>query len=299
VHDIPPDEVRRAMDRVLSSPGFVNAGRLSRMLRFVVERMLAGEGDQLKEYLLGVEVFDRPSEYDPRLDSIVRVEARRLRSKLAEYYQADGAADTVRFRVPKGGYLPVVERLFPAEAEEASSAPPGPARTSRRERRWWLAGAAVLIAMAVGLRLWWSSGPDVSAGPALTVAVLPFHVFSGREDDRLLADRLTDGVTTELARHARLGVTAHVVAAQFRDPQRSSADVSRALGVRFLMETTAHVEGDAVRLEVRLVDAAAGRKLWVEDFRGRRDELDRLERLVADAASGFLVERYGAVSRPN
>ena len=82
----PADAVRAQLDRILASPGFVNADRLSRFLRFVVERTLAGEGDQLKEYLLGTEVFDRPSDYDPRLDSIVRVEARRLRAKLAEFY---------------------------------------------------------------------------------------------------------------------------------------------------------------------------------------------------------------------
>ena len=86
---------------MLASPAFVNAGRLSRMLRFVVERTLDGQGDQLKEYLLGVEVFDRPSEYDPRLDSIVRVEARRLRAKLAEYYEADGAGDACESAWPK------------------------------------------------------------------------------------------------------------------------------------------------------------------------------------------------------
>ena len=82
---IDPADVRAALDHVLASQTFVNSGRLSRMLRFVVERTLDGQGDQLKEYLLGVEVFDRPSEYDPRLDSIVRVEARRLRAKLSEY----------------------------------------------------------------------------------------------------------------------------------------------------------------------------------------------------------------------
>jgi hypothetical protein len=59
---IDPAEVRATLDHVLASQAFVNAGRLSRMLRFVVERTLDGQGDQLKEYLLGVEVFDRPSE---------------------------------------------------------------------------------------------------------------------------------------------------------------------------------------------------------------------------------------------
>ena len=113
------DAVRGQLDRILASPGFANADRLSRFLRFVVERTLDGEGDQLKEYRLATEVFDRPSDYDPRLDSIVRVEARRLRSKLAEYFEGPGRTDPVLIRVEKGGYAATFE-----------SAPAGPTMQS-------------------------------------------------------------------------------------------------------------------------------------------------------------------------
>ena len=71
------------LDRILASDVFANADRMSRFLRFVVERALAGESDQLKEYVVGIEVFGRDDRYDPRLDSIVRVEARRLRTKIS------------------------------------------------------------------------------------------------------------------------------------------------------------------------------------------------------------------------
>ena len=291
VDDISADQVRAALDRVLASPGFVNAGRLSRMLRFVVERALAGEADQLKEYLLGVDVFDRPSDYDPRLDSIVRVEARRLRAKLAEYYQAEGGGDQVRFRLPKGGYAPIFER---AATPEPAPPDPGPSVAASwfGRRGWWLVALAGAASAIIAARLWVWPPPASSAEPVVTIAVLPFHVFSGLPQDRRLADRLTDGVTTELARHGELGVTAHALAARFRDPQRTSREISQALGARVLMETTAHIDGDDVRLEVRLVDAALGRKLWVEDFAGRRDQLDPLEREVARAATAFLLTRY-------
>src|SRR5688572_14132707 len=99
------DAVHPQLERILASPGFANAGRLSRFLRFVVERTLAGEGDQLKEYLIGTEVFDRAADYDPRLDSIVRVEARRLRAKLQEYYAGPGRDDSVTISVDKGSYV--------------------------------------------------------------------------------------------------------------------------------------------------------------------------------------------------
>src|SRR5215475_5372221 len=72
------DEVRAELERALASVSFVGTTRLSRFLHFVVERSLAGESDRLKEYVIGIEVFDRDEHYDPRIDSIVRVEAGRL-----------------------------------------------------------------------------------------------------------------------------------------------------------------------------------------------------------------------------
>ena len=108
------EEVRRQLDRILASDLFANADRLSRFLRFVVERTLAGEGDQLKEYAVGVGVFDRGEQYDPRVDSIVRVEASRLRTKIDEYYRSTNGADSVVIRLPKGTYTPEFEARPPS-----------------------------------------------------------------------------------------------------------------------------------------------------------------------------------------
>jgi adenylate cyclase len=279
-------DVRAALEHVLASQAFVNAGRLSRMLRFVVERTLDGQGDQLKEYLLGVEVFDRPSEYDPRLDSIVRVEARRLRAKLSEYYETDGAGDALRIRLAKGGYAPTFERASASPAPGTAAA-----RVGMRTIPWWSI-VAIAVLLAATVYFWPTSARVASPGPVVTIAVLPFHVFSGRDDDRRLADRLADGVTTELARTAALGVAAHTSALQYRDPQRPVSEIARALGVRVVMEGTANVDAEAIRLEIRLVDAVVGRKLWVEDFAGRSDDLDGLERTVAQAAARVLLERF-------
>ena len=79
---------------------------MARFLRLAVERSLEGKADQLKEYLIGVEVFDRPASYDPRVDPIVRVEARRLRSKLKSYYEGDGRNDPIQFAFRPGSYAP-------------------------------------------------------------------------------------------------------------------------------------------------------------------------------------------------
>ena len=88
-----PESIRKSLETISFSDGFKNAERMSRFLRFVVEKSLAGEVDSIKEYTLGTEVFDRPAAFDPKTDTIVRVEARRLRKKLQEYYEGPGSAD--------------------------------------------------------------------------------------------------------------------------------------------------------------------------------------------------------------
>src|SRR5215467_15629207 len=100
------EAVRKQLERVLASEGFGRNERLSRFLRFVVERHLEGRDSELKESLIAVEVFGRKPDYDPKLDSIVRSEAARLRSRLIEYYAGEGSEDPVVIELPKGGYAP-------------------------------------------------------------------------------------------------------------------------------------------------------------------------------------------------
>jgi serine/threonine-protein kinase len=100
-------EIRVHVRKLLENRLFARSGRMARFLCFAVDHALAGTGDALKEYLVGVEVFDRGKDYDPRIDPIVRVEARRLRAKLKAYYASAGKSDTVIVQFPKGAYAPV------------------------------------------------------------------------------------------------------------------------------------------------------------------------------------------------
>lgn len=102
-------EVREQLQRIIDSDVFRRSVRMERFLTLAVERTLLGHPDDLKEYTLGRDVFDRGDSYDPRLDSIVRVEAQRLRRKLREYYQSQGSRDLVIIGFPAGSYVPVFQ----------------------------------------------------------------------------------------------------------------------------------------------------------------------------------------------
>lgn len=100
---------RAALARLLASPEFANSERLATLLRHLAEAALAGNPQPLKETVLGVEVFGRPADYDPKTDSVVRTEVRRLRLKLNEYYSGSGANEPIQIDVPKGAYQVVFQ----------------------------------------------------------------------------------------------------------------------------------------------------------------------------------------------
>ena len=98
--------VREQLHKIVASRTFRQSKRLVRFLSFIVERALLGQGGQINEYLVGVEVYERPASFDPHTDTIVRTEARRLRSKLHDYYDDEGRDDLILVDVPKGAYAP-------------------------------------------------------------------------------------------------------------------------------------------------------------------------------------------------
>jgi TolB-like protein/Flp pilus assembly protein TadD len=99
--------IREELARILRSRIFSLSRRMKRFLRFVVETTLEGRADYLKEYVIGTEVYDRKPPYEPSQDSIVRTEARRLRSKLKEYYESEGKMDPLFIGFRAGSYVPV------------------------------------------------------------------------------------------------------------------------------------------------------------------------------------------------
>src|ERR1700751_855814 len=109
---VPATAVRDQLARVVNSPGFVSSVRLCRFLTHIVNRTIDGYIDSLKEFSIAMEVFDRTSEYDPNVDAIVRVEARRLRAKLKAYYEeGPGSVDPVLIGLRPRSYVPVFRWL--------------------------------------------------------------------------------------------------------------------------------------------------------------------------------------------
>jgi hypothetical protein len=118
---ISANEILAHMERVLASPFFKNSKRHTRFLRYIVEKTLSGQSDDIKERSIGIAVFDRAANYDLANDAIVRVAAAEIRKRLAQYYVNDAHAGELRIELTSGSYVPV---FLPPGRTDASAPPP-------------------------------------------------------------------------------------------------------------------------------------------------------------------------------
>lgn len=159
--EIRPEQIQRQIGLILESKHFRQAKSLEKFLRYAVAKSLAGEEGDLKEYTIGVEVFQRGSDYDPRRDAVVRVQANVLRKRLSSYYDEEGARDEILIEMPKGHYVPQFHRrllrgdaALPEIAVAAFAEVSAPAANTLRRPRLKIAGlvaATFLLGLATAL----------------------------------------------------------------------------------------------------------------------------------------------------
>ena len=122
------EEKLHQLERIIGSQAFHESESLRSFLSFIVNKLVAGEEDQIKEYTIALDVFGRGSQFNPRIDSVVRVQAGRLRYKLHEYYSTEGKADKILIELPKGHYKPFFSYIEPTNGtpkpEEQLAEPP-------------------------------------------------------------------------------------------------------------------------------------------------------------------------------
>jgi len=188
---IPVSEERSEVESVLHSEVFSRAPALSHLLSYLCEKALAGEGPQIKEYSIAVDVFGRGESFDQESSSIVRVQANRLRKHLANYYTTEGAAHKVRISIPVGQYAPV----FEAAAGAAASVPPVVEDKSPGNRRWMVVAGAVAVvivaaAILITLRLRHTAGG--TADQAIEAPAPPLIGLPAGDEVRILAGATRD-----------------------------------------------------------------------------------------------------------
>jgi TolB-like protein/tetratricopeptide (TPR) repeat protein len=232
-----------------------------------VEQEIAGHGEELKEYVLAIDVFRKDGSFDPRVDTVVRTEARRLRQKLTEYYQSEGRNDAVEIILPKGSYRAV----FQARPEVRSPSPRP--KTRHDSLRWSTPAIGILLAVAGAYWLWTrAERADQVRYPS--IAVVPLENLSADPEEEYFADGMTDALVTDLAKIRGLSVISRTSIMQYKRTKKRVLEIGRELKADYVVEGTVTRAGDRVRITAQLIAVPTDRHLWADSFeRAGRDVL--------------------------
>jgi adenylate cyclase len=257
---VPAAAVRDQLALVVSSPGFVSSPRLCRFLTHIVNRTIDGNIESLKEFSIAMEVFDRTSEYDPNIDAIVRVEARRLRGKLKAYYEeGQGTVDPILIGLRPGSYVPVFRWVDPQPPKHREGV--GVAATTRR----------------------------------ICVAVLPFLNMSPEPEQDYFCDGISEEITNSLTRVSGLNVIARTSAFHFKGASIDIREVGQRLGADLVIEGSVRKASEQLRITAQAIQTESGHHLWSETFRRELKDVFAIQEEIAQSVADLLRLHLPAV----
>lgn len=280
------EAVEQQLDRILNSGIFAQSESLRRLLRYVVEQTIQGRADQLKEYTLAVDVFERGESFDHRNDAIVRVQAGRLRSKIERFYKTEGRSDAVVIELPKGSYVPIFRTGVPLTSGQIGF----------RRNLFWPAAISLLVGMGV-LSIWapWRRTPGramIQPPSAASVAVLPFTNLSPEPDQNYFCDGIAEEISNALSQVPGLRVAARASAFEFKDKNADVREIARRLNVGTVLEGSVRTSHDRLRITAELVNAGDGFRLWSQIYeRPMQDAFavqDEIARAIVTAMKAHL-----------
>jgi len=266
------DLVRQHLETVLDSPPFRRVGGQAKLLRYIVEHTLDGDQDSLKEYLLGMDVFQRGQDFDPKADAVVRVEALRLRARLEKYYSGEGKSSPVVIELPRGGYVPTFHLREPAAPKSSGG---------RRAFPWIaaaVAGIVIVSAVYLGVRR-----PRSPGAGGNSLAVLPFLNLTGNPENQYVCDGFVEDLTTELSTIPALHVAARTSASAIRGRSVDVREIGRQLGVSAVLEGSLRQDDKDWVISAQLVDTSDGYHLWSQTYRGGREAVMAMEGNISTA----------------
>jgi len=223
--------IGKELDRIVHSRSFSRSEKLKRFLVFLVDRKIHDEACKVKEYTLGVEVYGRGSSFDPRIDSIVRVEAHRLRMRLCTYYTDEGRNDPIVVDIPVGGYTPVFSKR----------------RRQKNAEQLKLAGAPASI-------------------ESISIAVLPFLNMAPDPTTRYVSYGLTEELTDVLANTKGWRVVARTSAWAFRGKGVDVRQIGKLLNVEAVHEGSVRRYEDKFRVTAQLSATSTGYHMWSHTY---------------------------------
>ena len=266
----PESDARRELARILASHEFQSSSQLSDFLRYVVEQELLGHGEQIKERNIAITALGRESDFDPRLDCIVRVAAGRLRRALERFYAGEKTPSSIRIEVPKGTYRPVIRRVA-------------------------LPDNSPLATDASQLN---GTSDDVCPMGYPTVAVLPFVTFTQGERERYMGDSLAEDIAVRLSKFSWFQVIDYLAARSLQNERYIPHEIAAKLHAEyFLAGTVRRQSSHDFRVTVQMTHTDDAVIVWAEEFDVHGSEIDqgRLDS-VADRVVVSVGDIFGVLA---
>ncbi len=292
------EETRNQVQKILNSTTFSRADRLKRFLDYIVEESLADRADRIKGYSIAIEVFDRAPDFDPQNDPIVRVEASRLRKKLAIYYKEEGKLDSVFIGLPKGAYIP--EIVF-SENKKTSSSDLKllPKEKFTNHKRWFSIpksswGMPVFL-IALTLIAGYFSFVGVSQ-PQLSnsiikpvIAVVPFQTTGEHSQNNNFEKELSEEIAARLSQFSDLTIITR------KDDSGSVVEIqpiNQGIDINYILKGNIRNTGKKIRITTQLLDAVNGSYVWTSTYEIDPDQDNLYE--VQDTITAQIVGALGA-----
>jgi TolB-like protein len=292
---------------MLSSRAFQGSDRQRKFLSYVVEEALDGRSHLLKEYSIGIEVFRKNESFDPRIDTIVRVEARKLRSRIARYYEDEGKQDALRIEFVRGSYAPFFHEAddpgrpgtAPSELVDPRSAVVDSIPKKNRRKRIVALLSALVILICIATYLFYARHQREAGNGLPSIAVLPFANL-GDEKNEFFSDGLTDELIDSLGRVPGLHVVGRTSAFQLKGKTLDLREIGRSLNVRTVLEGSVRQSNGRLRITAELDDTSNGYRLWSQSYDRDMKDILAIQREISRAITGTLgraLSNSGAPTR--
>ena len=254
----------RHVEKICESPEFKSKQVLCRFLSYIISETLAGRGEDIKAFSIGVDVFNRDENFDPGQDTLVRINAGRLRRMLQLYYSNTGKDDHIRIEIPTGGYVPLVTEWSGSEEEVQDAS---------------------------------ISGGDSGLNLEPSVAVLSFKNLDGDPKNAYFASGFSYELLVELSKFEDLQVYNFLNLTDHPEPGSSSHTRMEGKDIRFTLGGAIHGDRDRINVLVELRDLGEGKQVWSERYSGSilAENLIEIQERIANAISGKLGSEYGII----
>lgn len=227
-----PDKILDQTSRILDSPLFKKSKILSDFLYYIVHETIDGKEQFLKEYIIATEVLNKSSDFNPQLDAIVRIHARRLRKQLIEYYEVEGVEDPILISIPKGRYIPVFEIKSNNQSSQKNEHIP--------------------------------KVEKIESKPV--IAVLPFKSFQKNEKTEVMCSMLSHDLSLEISRFPEFGVISNYSTEFALESISDINNIISNLGVGYLITGSCFLEGEKAKISIELNDCLNKKVLWANSY---------------------------------